>query len=53
MLHCYMKPILDGYPPRSAYHEILEEEQMEDHVVEVLPICHCIVAIERDDISIR
>lgn len=26
---------------------------MEDHVIEVLSLCHCIVSIETDDISIR
>lgn len=43
----------EGDPPRSAHQDILEDEQtMADHVVDVLPIYHRIVAIKRADIKI-
>lgn len=51
VLHPYMTPDAKGDSYRSYHLEILEKEQARlDHDVDVLPICYCIVAIERHTI---
>lgn len=48
MSYSYMTQDAEGNPSKAAHQKILEEEQVKvDHVVDVLPICHCIVAIKR------
>lgn len=44
--HPYMIHDSPEYPLRLTHQKILEEKQaMEDHVIDVLPICHRIVEI--------
>lgn len=46
--HFYMTPNAEGDRPRPPHQYILQDVQGKvDHVVDVLPICHCIMAIGR------
>ncbi|XP_058741300.1 uncharacterized protein LOC131613668 [Vicia villosa] len=48
----YLTPDAPGRQPRPAHEEILENEQgMDDHAVNVLPICQNIMRITRDGIK--
>lgn len=52
MSHSYMRLVPKRDPLKLTRQVILEEVQVrENHVVDVLPICHCIVAIGRDNIA--
>lgn len=47
-----MTPDAKGDPLRPAHQKVLEKKQTRaDHVVAVLPICHCIVDIGKKAIT--
>lgn len=50
--HSYTTLDAQGDPPSPANQEILEEKQArEDHNVDVLPVCHCIMDLARAGID--
>lgn len=46
-----MTPDAEGDPLRPAHQEVLEKKQTRADHVDVLPICHCIVDIEKKAIT--